>query len=108
MTRKEAKALADLARRLHNPTGPEVPFMALQDMEAAARFIDSALAPKPPAFFAVAAGHGGIYRFPTEAERAAWIALGSSREAFAPSPEALAAMSGNGPAFWRPLEGGRA
>jgi hypothetical protein len=44
MNRKDAKALADLARRLHNPTGPEVPFQALQDMEAAARFIDSALA----------------------------------------------------------------
>lgn len=49
MTRKEAKALADLARRLHNPTGPEVPFQALQDMEEAARFIDSALAALPPA-----------------------------------------------------------
>lgn len=41
---KARKAAADLARRLHNPAWPEsVPFQALQDMEEAARMIDSAL-----------------------------------------------------------------
>lgn len=56
-----------------------------------------------PAFYAIAAGHVAIYSFALESSRAAWLAIGSERRAFTPSPEALESMADKESGFWRAM-----